>query len=235
MKKNEITIAVIIGLVCAILITVILIQFKTIEQTDITGIRTAREEELKTMLSSYKTKYEELDEKLNDTKNKIIEYKTTITTNDENSEVLQKELEQTNMLVGRTNVIGEGVVVTLSNNDQKSIEPSDLRTLVNELKLAGAEAISINDKRILNMSEIVQVGERILINDDRVTSPYVVKAIGDQKYLSSALSLKNSGFIDTTSKSGKTITMENQNKISILAYNSQKSQFNLKYAKEVEQ
>ena len=235
MKKSELTMAVIIGMVCVVLMTVILLQFKTIEQTDLTGIKTAREEELKTMLSSYKTKYEEIDEKLNDTKQKIQEYQTTISTNDENSEVLQKELEQTNMLVGKTNVVGEGVVVTLTNNELKSIEPSDLRTLINELKLAGAEAISINDKRILNMSEIVQVGERILVNDDRVTSPYVVKAIGDKKYLSSALSLKNSGFIDITSKSGKTITMETDNKINIQAYSSQKNQFNLKYAKEVKE
>ena len=235
MKKNEIIIASVIGVVCIILFTVIFAQFRTVEETDITGIRTAREEELQTMLSSMKTKYEEIEEKINDTKGKILEYEKMISSNEKSSVTLEDELEQTNMLVGKTNVVGQGVEIVLQNNSERSIEASDLRTLVNELKLAGAEAISINDKRILNMSNIVDVGGNIMIDDDRITTPYIVKAIGNQTYLSSALSLKNSGFIDTAKKVGKTVDLKTDNKISILAYNSKKNQLTLKYAKEVEE
>ena len=194
--KNRNVMAVIIGFVCIILVSVMFAQFKTVEETDITGIETAREAELQTMLSSWKTKYEEIEEKFQDTKNKINEYEQKINSKEETSELLDEELEQTNLLVGKTNVIGDGVIITLQDNNEKSIVASDLRTLVNELKLAGAEAISINDKRILNMTEIVDVNGRILINEEPTVSPFVVKAIGDQTYLSSALSLKNSGFID---------------------------------------
>lgn len=235
MEKNKITMAVILSVVCVILVAVILAQFKVVEQTDITGIEKAREEELQLMLSSYKTKYEEMDEKLKDTYSKINEYQQTINSNREATELLQKELEQTNLLVGKSNVQGEGIIITLSDNSEKSIEASDLRYLINELKLAGAEAISINNKRILNMTEIVEAGGNILINEERVVSPYVVKAIGDETYLSSALSLKTSGFIDSYKKNGKTVDMRKERNIVIEAYSNGKKLMQLKYAKEVEE
>jgi len=233
--KNKNIMAIIIGTVCIILVGVMFAQFKTVEQTDITGIETAREAELQTMLSSWKTKYEEIEEKLNDTNNKITEYEQRINSKEETAELLNEELEQTNLLVGKTNVVGEGVIITLSDNNDKSIVAVDLRTLVNELKLAGAEAISINDKRILNMTEIVDVNGRILINEDPTVSPFVVKAIGDQKYLSSALSLKNSGFIDSYTNLGKTVEMKLEKNINILAYSGSKSLMQFKYAEEVKE
>lgn len=235
MNKNKITISVILGMVCIILVAVMFAQFKSVEETNITGIEMAREEELKTMLSNWKTKYEEIEEKLIDTQVKISEYQKKIESNEQSSELLDEELEQTNLLVGKTNVIGQGIIVTLQDNEEVEIQASDLRKLINELKLAGAEAISINNQRVLNMTEIVDVDGTILINKDRVVSPYTVKAIGDQTYLSSAISLKNSGFIDTYRKLGKTVEMSIENRISILSYNSRKNQLEQKYAQEVEE
>ena len=234
MKKEKYILYATIAIMCIILTAVMYAQFKVVEQTDITGIETAREDELKSLVSSYKTKYEEVVEKLVDTKTKINEYKETIGTNKESSQVLQKELEETNLLAGKTDVIGDGVIITLSNNQEKSITSSDLLELVNELRLSGAEAISINDKRIIMTTDIVDV-DVIMVNEERVVSPYVVKAIGDQKYLSSALSLKTSGFIDKCINNGKTVSLSIEKNIKILAYNENgnKGPMKLKYAKEV--
>ena len=235
MNKNKITISIVIGFICIVLMAVMFAQFKIVEETNIAGIETAREAELQTMLSSWKTKYEEIEEKLADTKIKIEEYEKTINSREETSVLLDKELEQTNLLLGKTNVIGEGIIITLQDNDERTIVDRDLRTLINELKLAGAEAISINDKRVINMTEIVDVNGRILINEDPTVSPYVVKAIGNQKYLSSALSLKTSGFIDSYTQLGKTVEMVEDKNISITAYNSRKNQMEFRYAKEVKE
>ena len=234
MKKEKKVISLTICFVCIVLVAVMYAQFKTVEQTDITGIQTAREDELKIMVSTYKTKYEEAEQKLIDTKQKITEYKQTIGNNKESMNVLQKELVESNMLAGKTNVIGDGVVITLSDNSEKAITASDLLELVNELRLAGAEAISINDKRIILTTDIVDVNV-IMINEERVVSPYVVKAIGDQKYLSSALSLKTSGFIDKSTNNGKTVTLSIEKNIKILAYNEagNKGPIKLRYAEEV--
>lgn len=235
MNKNKITISIVIGFICIVLMAVMFAQFKIVEETNIAGIENAREAELQTMLSSWKTKYEEIEEKLIETNTKIAEYEKTINSREETSILLDKELEQTNLLLGKTNVIGEGIIITLQDNEERTIVAGDLRTLINELKLAGAEAISINDKRVINMTEIVDVNGRILINEDPTVSPYVVKAIGNQKYLSSALSLKTSGFIDSYTQLGKTVEMIEDKNISITAYNSRKSQMEFRYAKEVKE
>lgn len=234
MNKQKIVMCTVIGIICVVLTTVMFAQFKTVEETNITGIETARETELRTMLSSWKTKYEEIEQKLIETQSKISEYQEKIESKGETSKLLDSELEQTNLLVGKTNVTGDGVVITLKDNEEKSIEASDLLKLVNELRLAGAEAISINDKRIINMTEIVDVNV-IMINEERVISPYIVKAIGDQTYLSSALSLKTSGFIDTYTKTGKTVEMTKEKNINISAYSSKKGQMQFKYAREVKE
>ena len=235
MNRDKKIMAVVIGLVCILLVSVMFAQFRTIEKTDITGIQNAREEELRTMIASWKAKYEETEKKLEETNEKINEYKNTTTSVQETESLLDEELEQTNKLVGKTDVTGEGVIVTLKDNNSKQIEDTDLLYLLNELKLAGAEAISINDKRIVNMSDIVMVNDIMLINGERVSSPFVVKAIGDQKYLSSSLSMKNSGYIDKYASSGKTVSMQQENNIKIEAYNSINNLMDFKYIKEVKE
>ena len=234
MKKEKTFISLIIGIACAILMTVMFAQFKTVEETDITGIETAREEELRTMISSWKSKYEETSEKIEETNKKIKEYQEKVESNQETSELLDQELLQTNKLVGKTEVTGEGIIITLTDNEETTIIDTDLLKLINELRLAGAEAIAINDVRVIGMTDIVEVNDTILVNEERVISPYVVKAIGNQTYLSSALSLKNSGFIDMYTSSGKTVKMTIEKNIKIPAYKSQNNLMQFRYAKEAE-
>lgn len=222
MKKGTTIITITIGLMCMLLVFVISMQFKTIEETDITTIETMREDELRKTLANWKTKYEEVTEKITETNIKIDEYNQKIEGDEEATELIDKELEQINILLGKTDVKGDGIIVTLQDNEEKEIVSSDLLLLINELKLAGAEAISINDERIINMTDIVDINNSyILVNGQRVTSPYVVKAIGDVKYLESGLTQKDVGFIDTYSALGKTAKLEKQDNIVILKYNQE--------------
>lgn len=232
--KANITMSITIFLVTIVLIAVLFIQFKTVEEVNESDIENMRETELKEQLSGWKSKYEETNEKLKDNNKKISEYNEKIATNDESSELLDKELLQSNLLLGNTNVTGEGVVVTLSDSDESTINSSDLLELVNELKFAGAEAISINGVRVINMTDIVDITAKyILIRPrQRLTSPYVVKAIGNQTYLVSTLTQKNSGFIDTHTNIGQSIKLEKQKNITIKKYSETMEP---KYMKEAEE
>ena len=56
--------------------------------------------------------------------------------------------------------------------------------IINALKAAGAEAISINDERIVNMTDIVLITNTFIkVNGQRIQMPYIIKAIGNQTYL----------------------------------------------------
>ena len=81
-----------IGATALILTTVLLIQFKTVKETDITAIETMREAELRTELSSWKSKYDEIATKLQETEDKISNYRNDIENNQKNSELLSEEL-----------------------------------------------------------------------------------------------------------------------------------------------
>lgn len=235
-KKEQLIISIIIGLMFFILTLIIFIQFKTINYTDINALETMQESELRTELSAIKTKYTETAEQLKETKNMIKEYEETINTDKEAAILLASELEKSRNLLGKNAVQGEGIIVTLEDVEVGKngiITDTDLIELVNELKSAGAEAISINGHRIINTSYIIEldVGFISINGARREVSPYVVKAIGDITYLESGLSQKQYGFIDKTMNSGKSVTLEKSDNIYIEAYSGA---FEFKYAKEVE-
>ena len=227
--KGKYTMIISIGFAALILTAIMFTQFKTVEQTDITAIETMRETELRTELADWKTKYEELEEKLNETETKISEYQAEVSNSQESSNVLDKELAETNMYLGYTKLQGEGIEITLSDNEYKTIDRWDLLQLVNELKLAGAEAISINNERIVSTTEIATVGVQfILINGNRIPAPFTVKAIGDKKYLESAITIKG-GYIDEMKVNEKTVDYTVKDLIEIPAYSGK---INFEYAEE---
>lgn len=233
MKKGKGIMTVTIGIICFVLAYVMFMQFRTIEETNITQIENMRESELSEKLASWKEKYEEASLKLEETNVKLQEYKQKREANEEASELLDKELAQAQAIVGLTDVKGNGVIITYTEDtttESGKIRDSDLIELVNELKLAGAEAISINDQRITNMSEIINIdidGKKfILVNKKRVTSPYTIKAIGDPKYLESALTTKTIGFVTRHDNA----TVQRENNITINKYNGD---IKVKYSNEV--
>ena len=60
-NKGKMIMIITIGIMCVILTTVMFMQFKVVEETDITSIETMREAELRTEIASWKTKYEEMN------------------------------------------------------------------------------------------------------------------------------------------------------------------------------
>ena len=138
--------------------------------------------------------------------------------------------------MGLTDVKGSGVIVTLTDTEEAlyTYTADDLLQLINELKYAGAEAISINDNRIINLTDIAMISDNLIVMNGgttRISSPYVIKAIGDQKYLTSTLSMKNSGYIDQMEANGMKIELEQKDNIEIKAYTGE---LESKYMKEVE-
>lgn len=220
MKKGKIIVTITIGIMCFILTTLIFMQVKTISQTDISELEIMRESELKTEITSLKTRYEETIAKIEETNEKILEYEASAIEGKEASELLQKELKETNDLLGKNSVTGEGIIITLAHSGTNKVYAEDLLEVVNLLKNAGAEAISINEQRIVYDSYIVDLtGNYITVNGERIVSPFTIKAIGNTSYLESAVAQKNYGYIDTQLSEGKQVTLSREESITIAAYN----------------
>ena len=232
-KKNKLVLSITIGIVAVLLVTTMIIQFKSVDEYKKANIEDLREDELKTQIATYKSRYEEAQSQYQDNVNKINEYKTTSNEDKESSKLLDDELKQEKTLMGLTNVTGEGVVITLTDTNEAQYTSDRLRYLVNELRYAGAEAISINDNRIINLTDIVTINDSfiVLYGDVRISSPYTIKAIGDTTYLLSTLNMKNSGFVDLCKAEGLQIDVKKKKNITINKYTRDIS---TKYLKEEE-
>lgn len=219
-KKRKIFMAVSIGLAALVLSMVMFMQFKVVNQTDLTSIENMRETELRGELSNWKSKYEEVDSRYQEVTKTMQEYKDKEKSDNETSDLLKSELDQINMQLGKTDVVGEGITITLkdTNNTDTAITADDLLVIVNSLKLAGAEAISINEERVVNSTDIVEISNSFIkVNGQRILAPYIIKAIGSQSYLESSL-LGNGGYVDQLKTAGYDVTIEKSTKVNIGKY-----------------
>jgi len=123
------------------------------------------------------------------TKKKESILKTFVSGNDDGQ--LMEQWETVKLYAGLTDVKGDGVIITLNDAEEKNpiqvdwslLHDSDIYEVVNELKKGGAQAISINNERVISTTEIVCAGPTIRVNRNRYAVPYKIKAIGDPKRL----------------------------------------------------
>ena len=225
MKKGKISMTITIGIVCFLLVMIIFMQFKVVRQSEETNINTMQEAELRQELANWKIKYEEAKEKYDETSETLKTYKEESTSDNQTKETLEKELENLEMALGKTNVEGEGEITP--------INAQDLIYIVNYLKDAGAEAISINGERIVNNTYIVDiVGESIIkINSKYLrTNSYEIKAIGNSSYLESSIFGKG-GYVEQLNTTGINAKIERSNRVRISKY---EGDFETKYMQEKE-
>ena len=228
-KKN---IAVSLGIMCFILTLLISIQYRTIKNANsVTG--TNVNSELKTEVLKWKEKYEEVYSVLEKTENILETKREQATTNDNDSTKIQKELKTLNSLIGTIDVKGNGIILIVADNNNVTsqtvgildninnylIHDKDLLMLVNELKNAGAEAISINGERIINTTAITCDGNVILVNGNKISSPFEIKVIGSQEALMGALK-RPGGYLEQQLEGYGLVTkIEKQENIIIYKYN----------------
>lgn len=184
-----------IGLVCLVLGLMLALQFRNVQNYG--GILSVqRAQELASELKDARTQRDSLLQQVKEYENRILEYEESAAEVSVVAEGMKRDLERARLLAGLTDAEGPGIVVTLSevHFDQEPnsfyIHYDKLLKVLNELNAAGAEAVSINDQRVIAITEIRLAGSHININYQRFAPPFVFKAIGDPQTLEAALKLK---------------------------------------------
>lgn len=235
-RRNDILGAIASSIIIFLFVALIFLQFKTVDETKEANIEDLRDSELQAQIAQYKERYEDANSQYLNNMNLINEYNNPSSGEDSSStNTLNSEYKQSLKLLGLTDVQGQGIIITLTDTESGTYRSEDLRTLVNELKYAGAEAISINNNRIVNLTDIVTLNDSFIVlygGSVRITSPYVVKAIGDRKYLSSTLNTKSSGFVDLMKSNELDIKVEEVEKVEIKKY---EKAYSTGYMSEVEE
>lgn len=236
-SKYQVLAYISIGIPIFFLSMLLAAQFKAVSNTQ-EVIQGKRETELADTLVNLQSKYDDLKEKYEESQEIVEEYKNNSATNDRLISSMSNTIENLAVRAGNTDLKGEGIIITLTDGDNAIlsnsntlVHDSDILTVVNELQAAGAEAISVNDQRIISTSAIRCVGPAIQVNYQKVASPFTIKAIGNSQYLESAMNIKN-GIVDTLEEYGLNITVERMNEVKILKYDGT---FSTRYAISIEE
>ncbi len=236
MKNNIKLISLLLGIMCFLLTVGIYIQIKTVSNSGTAVAKTNEENELRDKVLEMKQKYEEGYAKLSKKEDELDDLIQKATNNDGNASRISKEISKINGILGFTTLKGEGIEITISDGEANEntwniseyiVHDEDLMQVVNALFNAGAEAISINGERIIGTTAITCVGNVIKVNDEKLGSPYVIKAIGKKAGLYGALTM-DGGYLYYLSSYGVKVETEQSDSIVIPKYNGI---YDFKYAK----
>lgn len=227
MKKYGV--AIVLGITCLILVLAICIQMRTIEEaSNIVGSSINDNGEMKDKVLEAQEDYKEIYEKLEKSEKKLEEIRKIATSNNQEDELLKLELEDNNKIQGLTEVKGKGIVINLDDNREVSgtevlnissylVHEEDLLQIINELFNAGADAISINNQRIVSTTAILCDGNIIRVNGEIISVPITIKAIGYPESLYYAL-MRPQGYLDIMQKDGVVVKVEKSDDITISKY-----------------
>lgn len=198
-QKKRLHIAILLGIMCCFLTAGIVIQIKTVSTSSTTVGKTQTENELRDGVLRWREKYENTYAKLEKKEKELESLREQASNSTDSSSGLSNKLQRYNMLLGETDLIGPGIIITLKDGDPRLaqdpiVHDGDLVEVVNALRNAGAEAISINEQRITNRTEISCAGNIITINGEKVGAPFVIKAIGSPLRLFTSINI-HGGYI----------------------------------------
>ena len=209
----------------------IVVQVNTIKGTNNTVTKKLAEDELRDEVLKWKEKYDNATLELENAEKELSKVRQDSTQNNDDDKSKQEEITLNNNLLGLTNLEGKGIELTVADNPDATSENigvlddiskyivhyNDIIALTNELKNAGAEAISVNGQRIVSSTAITCIGNVIKINDEKVSSPFVIKAIGFPESLKGALT-RGGGYLSYMKLDGIQVSIRQQDNIQIPKY-----------------
>lgn len=209
-----------IGLVCFVLCFFVTILARGVASNALGSLGNSTE------LKDEMAKTELLQYELSKLQTNLNQLETLQSQDKETIEILNKQLTASKTLAGLTNVEGPGVILTITDGSligsfgqpvEQPVHDSDLLRIVNELKSAGAEAVSLNDQRIVSISEIRCVGPVVNVNGVKSATPFIIKAIGAPQTLKEALLFKG-GIVETLSHFNITVDIVESENVTIEKY-----------------
>lgn len=224
--NNIKTTSIILGIMCFLLTAGIYIQINTVKNSGTSVAKTTAENGLRDSVLRMKQRYENTYKKLEEKEDELEALIDAVAQNDDNIKNQNKELSRLNTIIGLTKVQGEGITITIEDGEPPEnslyvsdyiVHDYDLIFVVNALFNAGADAVSINGVRIVSTTGITCAGNVIKVNDEKVGTPFKIKAIGSQDMLYGQLKIPG-GYLDNLEDAGVKVDVKKEDSITIDRY-----------------
>lgn len=186
-----------IFILCAFILGLLIaIYIKTLNPNKV-YITLEEKKDLEHEIDIQKKEIDKLKELKKEYEKSLDEYTNTLSNKEEVKNLMEEELISLKEDTGDIKVSGSGIIITIKDSDNELKENQnpnelivhdiDILRIVNDLKKAGARAISINGERLLALSKIKCSGATIKVNDTTYGQPFVIKAIGDLSTLKASV------------------------------------------------
>ncbi len=238
MKTNE---RIILALVLIILTALVIIQFRSVQSNYLAGLMPSKRfEKITAEINALKEDKVRLIEELEARQAELDSILSNASSESVLIKNLQSNIEHYKMILGLTDVVGEGVYMRIDNGIAEDgivatadiVEHSYLiNSIINELNAAGAEAISVNGNRIVAGTAIRKVGDEIVVNGQKIVPPITIMAIGDRNVLYSAVGSRFQ-IVESLRDSGYQVEFERREEIVLKKYEDVVS---WRYAKPIEE
>ncbi|TPQ17097.1 DUF881 domain-containing protein [Streptomyces sporangiiformans] len=175
------------------------------------ALRGARQADLVRILDELDDRTQRLEEE----KQGLEDQRTELENSSDQAEEARKQTvekeRQLGILAGT--VAAEGPGITLTIDDTKgTVEADMLLDAIQELRAAGAEAIQVNDVRVVASTYLTDASSGVSVDGNKISAPYRFKVIGKPQDLEPALNIPG-GVVQTLEKERATVTVERSSKI----------------------
>lgn len=230
MKFNETTIFVFIASIVIGLLISLNISFKDVPQN--VFLSTQEYQQAYNQRNKLQNDISNLKEQYFDNYQKLQKYTQGQPTSTSIMDEIISELKKNNMDIGAEQVTGKGLKIVLNdgtvdnegnlldlNDSSYIVHNIDIVFVLNSLKNSGAQAISINDQRVITTTEVYCFGEFLRINGVKLAAPFTLNVIGDPDVMKNYI-LGEGAYLKTLMYRGIQVKVENSDNITIPAYNA---------------
>ncbi len=202
MKRFDVKTNITIGLISVVLGMVFSIQYKAVNSSYLEGLfPSQRAIQLENELSNTMVEKETLQEQLEYYESELRTIKESESKESAVIKSLNDDILKFRVVAGLEDVEGEGIQIIIEDpfeNIEYSAENGSvimynydlILSMLNILNAAGAEAVSVNNQRIIAMTEIHLAGNNLNINNVPTAPPFVIKAIGNSDTLEASLNIR---------------------------------------------
>ncbi|MDH6709701.1 uncharacterized protein YlxW (UPF0749 family) [Kitasatospora sp. MAA19] len=175
-------------------------------------LRGARQEDLVRILDELDSRQQRLQQEKAELEQSLAKLENSSNQAKEAQEQTRKKATELGVLAGTVKATGPGIVLTV-DDPQGQVKADMLLDTLQELRAAGAEAIQINDVRVVVNTYFTDVsGGGVQIDGKKVSQPYRFTVVGNPQDLTPALNIPG-GVVRTLESNQARATITQQQKV----------------------
>ncbi|MEU9047548.1 DUF881 domain-containing protein [Kitasatospora sp. NPDC048343] len=175
-------------------------------------LRGARQEDLVRILDELDSRQQRLQQEKAELEQSLAKLENSSNQAKEAQEQTRKKVTELGVLAGTVKATGPGIVLTV-DDPQGQVKADMLLDTLQELRAAGAEAIQINDVRVVVNTYFTDLsGGGVQIDGKKVSQPYRFTVVGNPQDLTPALNIPG-GVVRTLESHQARATITQQQKV----------------------